>query len=104
MTEEEPIFDAEPVTPAGQTAPPRRPCPVCGEMIAVTAKVCRYCGHWFDPTLKPRNTPSATDQFLMPVNRPVSAIAAGYLGLFSLLPLFGVIAIIVAIFALRTLK
>src|SRR3954469_25107004 len=96
MTEE---LDAIPVS-----AEERKPCPMCGEMIAASAKKCRYCGHYLDPSVRPKSTSSTTDQFLMPVNRPISAIAAGYLGLFSLLPFFGLIAIIVALFALRTLK
>jgi predicted RNA-binding Zn-ribbon protein involved in translation (DUF1610 family) len=31
---------------------PRRPCPMCGEMIAVNAIKCRFCGEIFDPALK----------------------------------------------------
>lgn len=30
----------------------RRPCPMCGEMIAPEAVKCRYCGEVFDPALK----------------------------------------------------
>ncbi len=97
---DEPALDAEPVDAPGD----RKQCPLCGEMIAASAKKCRYCGHYLDPSVRPRATASTTDQFLMPVNRPISAIAAGYLGLFSLLPFFGLIAIIVALIALRTLK
>ncbi len=40
----------------------------------------------------------------MPTGRPASAIAAGYLGLISLIPCFGPLAIIVSVQALRTLK
>jgi hypothetical protein len=29
----------------------RRPCPMCGEMIAANAAKCRFCGEIFDPTL-----------------------------------------------------
>jgi len=75
---------------------------MCGEMIAATAKKCRFCGHYFDPSLRPKV--STTDGLLMPVNVPVSAIAAGYLGLLSFLPIFAPVALIVSIFALRTLK
>ena len=42
--------------PAGQPAaagePPRRPCPMCGEMIVVGAAKCRFCNAIFDETLK----------------------------------------------------
>src|SRR4051812_20511116 len=98
MNEDEPILDAEAI---GQQ--PRRPCPMCGELIAVKAQKCRFCEHYFDPALRPRRTGSSTASMLMPVNRPVSAIAAGYLGLFSVLPVFGVFAIIAGGMALHTL-
>lgn len=45
----------------------------------------------------------AVERMLLPVGRPGSAIAAGYLGLFSLLPFVGIFAIIVGVVALRTL-
>jgi predicted RNA-binding Zn-ribbon protein involved in translation (DUF1610 family) len=32
--------------------PPRRPCPMCGEMIAVGAAKCRYCDAIFDAGLR----------------------------------------------------
>jgi hypothetical protein len=38
------------------------------------------------------------------IGRPVSAIVAGYLGLFSLFPFFGVFAIIASLVAFRALK
>jgi hypothetical protein len=31
---------------------PRRPCPMCGEMIPVSAVQCRFCHEIFDPALK----------------------------------------------------
>ncbi len=30
----------------------RRPCPMCGEMIATAAAKCRFCGEIFDPELR----------------------------------------------------
>jgi predicted RNA-binding Zn-ribbon protein involved in translation (DUF1610 family) len=30
----------------------RKPCPMCGELIAASAVKCRHCGEIFDPTLK----------------------------------------------------
>lgn len=34
------------------SAEPRRPCPMCGEMILASAAKCRFCGEVFDETLK----------------------------------------------------
>ncbi len=63
----EEVFDAEPDTPRQfdeddfAVEPPhalpaetgdRRPCPMCGEMIARDAVKCRYCGEVFDPVLR----------------------------------------------------
>ena len=102
MTQNDPIFDAEPATDA-TTA--RKPCPMCGEHIAASAKVCRFCGHWLDPSMKPpTRRPSGIDRVLMPVATPLSAMAAGYLGLFAVLPFVGIVTLIVSILALRTLK
>ena len=101
MSQDEPIFDAE---PAGDATAARKPCPMCGEHIAANAKVCRFCGHWLDPSSKPRRSFSTTDRLLAPVDTPLIAIAAGYLGLFSLIPFVGFIALIVSIIALRTLS
>src|SRR5262252_974327 len=39
----------EPEPAAAPAAEPRRPCPMCGEMILATAAKCRYCGEIFDP-------------------------------------------------------
>jgi predicted RNA-binding Zn-ribbon protein involved in translation (DUF1610 family) len=45
------LRDPDPV-PAPVTEAPRRPCPMCGEMILASAAKCRFCGEVFDPTLK----------------------------------------------------
>ncbi len=41
---------------------------------------------------------------LIPTNRPLSAIASGYLGLFSIFPFFGILAVATGIYALNVLK
>jgi hypothetical protein len=38
--------------PKVQSEPPRRPCPTCGEMIALGAAKCRFCDTIFDPVLR----------------------------------------------------
>lgn len=37
---------------AGGSDEPRRPCPLCGEMIRTSAIKCRFCGEIFDPTFR----------------------------------------------------
>lgn len=80
-----------------------RPCPHCGAMITQVASTCRGCGGAVRPAVR-ESADTAVERLLAPVGRPASAIAAGYLGLFSVLPFFGIAAIVVSLFALRTLK
>jgi hypothetical protein len=87
-------------------ARPKSTCPYCGEVILAEARKCPHCREYLDPELRALNqpVPDALDSMLLPVGRPISAIAAGYLGLLSIIPLVGIAAIVTSIVALRTLK
>tara|TARA_R110002072_G_scaffold302615_1_gene486786 strand:- start:45561 stop:45962 length:402 start_codon:yes stop_codon:yes gene_type:complete len=87
-------------------------CRCCGEAIEAIAKKCRFCDFILDEGWGkiriPDNETSTADKMLMSVGRPVSAIIAGYCGLFSIIPVFGlpfqIAAIACGIKALKTLK
>ncbi len=88
----------------------RKNCPSCGESILAVAMKCRFCGEYFDEELRRANMPSTShaERMLLPVGRPISAIASGYLALFGVVPLcglpFSIGAVITGVIALRAIK
>lgn len=84
-------------------------CRFCHKEILAVAKKCRYCGKYLDGRSNaPGRDASTIDRMLMPVGRPVSAIAAGYLALFGILPLIGlpfsIAAVVCGITALKAIQ
>lgn len=88
-------------------------CPHCDEEIRAAARKCRHCGEMLDdePIAKPRKkkpTHGTVDRMLIPVGRPISAIAAGYCALFGIIPMcglpFSIAALACGIVALKAIK
>lgn len=86
-------------------------CPYCAEPLpAAGVDVCPYCGTDLTaPVSAPRPTAhtgaeSAGMRMLLPVGRSGWAIAAGYLGLISVLGFPGPLAIICSVIAFRDLR
>ena len=82
----------------------RRPCPVCGEQILTTAKVCRFCGEKFAPS--PSATEGDATGGLIPYKNP-PALIAYYCGLFSLIaciPFFFPLPIVALVLGIKGLR
>lgn len=82
-------------------------CKHCGAPIAEQTVICTKCGCSVAGThthLDANAGHSATTRMLLPVGRSGWAIAAGYAGLLSLIPFFGIFAVIFGILALNDIK
>lgn len=82
-------------------------CQKCGVENIDEANFCRACGTAMREIPSPWAKSSDEDpamRFLLPVGRSPYAIAAGYLGLFSVLLVFAPFALICGIIALREIK
>ncbi len=85
----------------------RQPCPVCGEMILVGAKVCRFCGEKFAPSPSDdnKNEGDATGGLIPYKNPP--ALIAYYCGIFSLIaciPFLFPLPIVALVLGIKGLK
>jgi hypothetical protein len=82
----------------------RRPCPVCGEEILATAKVCRFCGETFASATGDKEG-DATGGVIPYKNPP--ALIAYYCGIFSLLaciPFFFPLPIVALVMGIKGLR
>jgi len=78
-------------------------CPTCGAKAIDGANNCTKCGKPFPRLQQPPDQLKALEHVL-PVHTSIWAIAAGYLGLFSVLLIFAPFALICGIVALKMLK
>ncbi|MBS0264610.1 MAG: zinc ribbon domain-containing protein [Planctomycetes bacterium] len=82
----------------------RQPCPVCGESIKKSAKVCRHCGEKLTP--KGESQGDSTGGLIPYKNPP--ALIAYYCGLFSLLacliPIFLPLPVVAVVAGIKGLK
>jgi len=78
----------------------RKPCPVCGEMIVASARLCWHCGERFDA--QPAQEAGDATGGIIPYKN-VPALAAYYCGVFSIFPCFpiGIVAFVLGVMGLR---
>lgn len=80
-------------------------CPNCLTMNEENALVCTKCGRDFQTGVVPKeNQEPISGSFAIPVGRTGLSIAAGYLGLFSVLLIPAPVSLVVSIMALLQLK
>lgn len=77
-------------------------CTNCGAQLSDKAVYCVKCG----VAAPQKSIPNSEEalKFVIPIGRSGWAIAAGYLGLLSLLPFFGILALILGVVAVRDIK
>ena len=76
-------------------------CTECGAQLNDKAVMCPRCGAAIQNIAHaPTISDDTTMRMLLPVGRSALAILAGYLGLFSLIPFVGIVAIVVGVVAI----
>ena len=78
-------------------------CTHCGAQLPDNAASCAKCGFAIPPKAGFCNAESDL-RFIIPIGRSGWAIAAGYLGLFSLMPLVGILAFVIGVVAIRDIR
>ncbi len=79
-------------------------CKNCGNKLDEKAVICVKCGVPVQTKEVLLDSDNAAMRILLPVGRSGLAIAAGYVGLLSLVPFVGIVAILLGVLALRDIK
>lgn len=82
-------------------------CPKCGSTNLANVAICTQCGALVQLPMSQNFVapePNAAIRMLVPVGRSGWAIAAGYAGLFAMIPFIAPIAIVISLLAIRDLK
>lgn len=83
-------------------------CPYCDEPIRRSDRDCPSCGEALDDDDAAEPQFGAVTRMVVPLGRPVSAIAAGYCGLLAIFPLLGIPfaigGIVCGIFAISAIR
>jgi len=79
-------------------------CPSCGTQNLDAAVHCVSCGGQIQPARPASIDDDPSMRMLLPVGRSPYAIAAGYAGLFAVIPFFAPIALVLGILAVRHIK
>ena len=74
----------------------KKPCPMCGEMIAAAANKCRFCGEIFDPELRPLEKKKTTS--------PADAEMTGAEWFFTVVPIFAIGCILGIVYMIQGKK
>jgi len=79
-------------------------CTACGKEINDKAVVCVHCGIGTGQALRAERGPDPLMRMVLPVGRSGLAIAAGYLGLFSVLLVPAPLALLFGVLAVKDIK
>ena len=81
--------------------PEYKDCPFCAEQILAVAMKCKHCGEYLDDDFeeerRPQKSADTLTRLIAPVEISVMSLIAGYMGLFALFPLVGIVPAIIGI-------